>query len=87
MLFAVLHLKSCCSRLSSLVLVVVVDLVIPEQGLVSITPEEVLCSNVLVWVLDSFFQGWKMAPMFPMLVPEVPCVDATEYEAGDDDIN
>lgn len=50
----ILHLSA---TLGSFVLVVVVDLVVPEQRLVSITPEEVLRANVLVWIFDSFLQG------------------------------
>lgn len=57
------------SHLGSLVLVVVVDLFVPEKSLVSVAPEEVLCPDVLVWVFDSLFQGRKMAPMLPVLVP------------------
>lgn len=85
MLSAVLHLNCCALHSCSLVFVVVVDLIIPEKCLVSITPAEVLRSNVLVWVFNSLFQGWEMTPMFPMLVPQVPGVDTTEYKAGNDD--
>jgi hypothetical protein len=63
------HASLCALHSGRLVLVVVVDLVIPEKSLVSIPPEEVLCPDVLVWVFDSFLQGWEMAPVFPMLIP------------------
>jgi hypothetical protein len=82
-LLVVIHLALCSPSSSSLILVVVVDLVIPEKCLVSIAPEEVFCSNVLVGVFDSLFQRWKVAPVLPMLVPQVPGVDAAEYEAWD----
>ena len=43
--------------LSLLVLLVVVDLVIPEQSLVPISKEEVSRPDVLVGVFDSLFKG------------------------------
>jgi hypothetical protein len=49
--------QTCPQPSSSLVLVVIVDLVIPEQRLVSIAPEEVLRADVLVWVFNSLLQG------------------------------
>ena len=77
------HAFLCASHLGRLVLVVVVDLLVPEKSLVSIPPEEVLCPDVLVWVFDSFLQGWEMAPVFPMLIPEVLGVDTSKDETGD----
>lgn len=46
--------------------------------LVTISPEEVLASDVLVRVLDTVLQSRHMRPMLPMLSPEVVCVDGTE---------
>jgi hypothetical protein len=70
-------------ELGSLILVVVVDLVVPEQGLVPIAPAEVPGSNVLVRVLDALLQWWQMRPMLPMLVPQVVCIDSGKNEARD----
>lgn len=53
--------------------------------LVPISPEEVLRSEVLVWVFNALFQRRQMLPMFPMLVPQIPGVDASENEARDND--
>lgn len=71
--------------LSDLVLVVVVDLVVPEHGLVAVAPEEVLGPDVLVGVLDALLQRGHVLPVLPMLVPQVICVDAAEDQAGNDD--
>jgi len=64
----------------------VIDLVVPEEGLVPISPEEVLRSDVLVWIFDSLLQWGEMAPVLPMLVPQIPCIDAAENEAWDDNV-
>lgn len=71
--------------LSLLVFVVIVDLVIPEHRLITIAPEEVLRSDVLIRVFDSLLQRRHVLPVLPMLIPQVPGVDASEDEAGDDD--
>jgi len=73
--------------LGLLVLAVVVDLFVPEESLVTISPEEVLGPKILVRIFDTLFQRWEVFPMLPMLVPQVPRVDASEDEAGDDDID
>jgi len=72
--------------LSLLVLLVVVDLIVPEEGLVTISEEEVLRSEVLVWVFNALFQRRQMFPMFPMFVPQIPGVDASKDKARDNDI-
>jgi hypothetical protein len=84
-LLGVHHLHCVLSHSGGLILVVVVDLVIPEKSLISVTPEEVPRSDVLVRVFDSLFQGRKVAPVLPMLVPQVPGVDAAEDQARDYD--
>jgi hypothetical protein len=68
--FSTFHLLAATAlNLRSLVLFVIVDLVVPEQCLIPIAPEEVLRPDVLVWVLDSLFQRRQMAPVLPMFVP------------------
>lgn len=84
-LLGVHHLHCVLSYSGGLIFVVVVDLVIPEKSLISVTPEEVPRSDVLVWVFDSLFQGREVAPVLPMLVPEVPGVNAAKDQARDDD--
>ena len=53
--------------------------------LISISPEEVLCPKVLVWILDSLLQWRKMAPVLPMLIPQILCIDAPKDQAWYDD--
>ena len=62
----------------------VVDGLVPEQGLVAVAPGEVLGADVLVGVLDAVLQGGLVAPVLPMLGPQVVGVGAGEEEAGDD---
>jgi hypothetical protein len=71
--------------LGGLVLVVVVDLVIPEQSLVAVAPEEVLCADVLIGIFNTLFQRRHVFPVLPMLIPQVVGVDAAEDQGGDDD--
>lgn len=51
--------------------------------LVSVSPEEVLDSHVLIWVLGALLKRRQVFPMSPMLVPEVVCVDAGDDEGWD----
>jgi hypothetical protein len=51
--------------------------------LVTVSPEVVLRSEVLVWIFNALFQRRQMLPMFPMFVPQIPCVDGSEDKAGD----
>jgi hypothetical protein len=51
--------------------------------LVTISPEVVLRSEVLVWVFNALFQRRQMLPMFPMFVPQIPGVDGSEDKARD----
>jgi hypothetical protein len=62
----------------------IIDLVVPEHSLVTISPEEVFGPEVLIWIFDPLFQRRKVFPMFPMLGPEVVCVYAAEDQARDD---
>lgn len=62
----------------------VVDAVVPEQGLVAIAPRVVLGADVLVGVLDALLQGGHVLPVLPVLGPEVVGVEACEQEAGED---
>ena len=63
----------------------IIHLIIPESRLIPISPKEVLRPDVLIRILDSLFQGREMAPVLPMLAPQVVGVDAAEDQAGDDD--
>lgn len=49
--------------------------------LVTITPEEVLCSEVLIWVLWSLLQRLHMAPMLPMLIPQDIRISSRNHQA------
>ncbi len=73
------------AHLRLLVLIMVIHIRVPKHRLVPIAPEEVLRSDILVWILDTFLEGWKMAPVFPMFDPQVIGVDATEKDRGKDD--
>lgn len=53
--------------------------------LVTVSPEEVLGPDVLVRIFHALLQGREVFPVFPMLIPQVPGVDASEDEAGCDD--
>jgi hypothetical protein len=76
--------KSHTSDLGGLVLVVVVDAGVPEEGLVAVSPGEVLGPDVLVGVLDALLERGHVAPVLPVLVPEVVGVVAREDDAGGD---
>jgi hypothetical protein len=56
-----------------------------QQRLVPISPREILRPDVLVRILDPLLQRRQMLPVFPMLVPKVPGIDAAEDEAGGHD--
>jgi hypothetical protein len=56
----------------------IINLVIPKQRLITISPKEIPGADVLVRILDAFFQWGHVFPVLPMLVPEVPGVDAGE---------
>lgn len=62
----------------------VVDLLVPEEGLVTVSPGEVLGPDVLVGILDALLEGREVAPVLPMLVPEVIGVQAGEEDARRD---
>lgn len=62
----------------------VVDRVVPEQGLVAVAPGVVLGADVLVGVLDALLEGGHVRPVLPVLRPEVVGVGAGEDQAGDD---
>lgn len=62
----------------------VVDLVVPEESLVTIAPGEVLGADVLVWVLDALLERGQVAPVLPVLVPEVVSVQASKENASRD---
>jgi hypothetical protein len=51
------------------------------SDLISISPEEVLRPNVLIRIFNSLFQRRQVAPVLPMLVPQIPRIDTTEDEA------
>ena len=41
-----------------------------QEGLVSVSPEEVLCAEVLVRVLSALLKWLHVGPVLPVLVPE-----------------
>lgn len=49
--------------------------------LISIAPEVVLGSEVLVWVLGTLLQRLHVIPMGPMGIPENLCIDTGNYQA------
>ena len=51
------------------------------SNLIAISPEEVPCPNVLIRIFNSLLQRRQVAPVLPMLVPQIPRIDATEDEA------
>ena len=57
---------------------------LPPTHFIAISPEEVPRPDILVRILDSLFQRWQVAPVLPMFVPQIPSVDAGEYEAWND---
>lgn len=52
--------------------------------LVTISPGEVLAADVLVGVLGTLLQRGHVAPVLPVLGPQVVGVQATADQAGDD---
>lgn len=69
-----------------LILLVVVDEIVPEEALISITPEKVLGANILVRVFWPLWERRHVLPVLPMLVPEVVGVDTTEEEEWGDTV-
>lgn len=65
----------------------IVDLVVPEQSLVTVTPLEVLGSNVLVGILSAILQRGHVAPVLPVLVPQVVGIGAGGNEAGSNTVD
>ena len=55
-----------------------------QEGLVAVAPLVVLGADVLVGVLDALLQRGHVAPVLPVLVPEVVGVGGGEDERGDD---
>jgi len=66
---------------------VVVDFVVPEDGLVAITPEVVLNPDILIWVLWALLQWEFMLPVLPMFIPKVVSVDTGKNEARNRDVD
>jgi len=75
------------STASNLILFVVVCLVIPEKSLVPVTPEEILASDVLVWIFWSLLQRRHVLPMRPMLMPKVVGIDRCNDKARNRHVN
>ena len=55
-----------------------------QEGLVTITPAEVLAADVLVWVLWLLLDGDVMGDVLPVLSPEVVGIDGRDDQGGDD---
>ena len=67
----------------------IVDLVIPEGGLVTVSPPEVLGANVLVGVLGPLRAGvlvLLVGYVLPVGIPSHLCVNAGDDDAGDGDV-
>jgi hypothetical protein len=54
---------------------------IQSAHLISVTPEIVLCSDVLVRVFGSLLQRLHVRPVSPMLVPQIISVDTGNDQA------
>lgn len=52
--------------------------------LVTISPGEVLDTDVLVGVFHALLKRRKMLPVFPVLIPEIVCIETTANQAGND---
>lgn len=52
--------------------------------LVSISPREVLDTNVLVGVFDTLLERGKVVPVLPVLSPEVVSIDTSKDQSGND---
>lgn len=64
-----------------LVLLVVVDLVVPEERLVAIAPKEVLGADVLVGVLGLLLHGRLVGFVLPVSVPPHLTIDSSHEQA------
>lgn len=56
-----------------------------QTHLVTISPEEVLGADVLVWVLWALLKRWLVGLVLPVLGPQTPGVDAGNADGWDDD--
>ena len=45
---------------------VIIHLIIPKQSLITITPKEILCPNILIWKFKFFFRERSMDSMIVM---------------------
>lgn len=52
-----------------------------NTDLVTITPKEVLCSNILIRIFGTLLQRRQVFPMLPMLVPEIISIELCEYQS------
>merc|ERR1712096_150567 len=78
---------SCSKKAPTLLLLVVVDLGVPEEGLVTVSPEVVLGPDVLEGVLGLVLEGGAVRDVLPVLGPEPVGVDAGEDDGGDHDVD
>lgn len=51
-----------------------------KTDLISIPPEIVLSSNVLVGVLGAVLESGFMLPVFPVLIPKIICIDSCDNQ-------
>ena len=51
-----------------------------KTDLVAIAPGVGLCADIHVGILDSFFQGRHVIPMFPVLIPQILRVERSYYQ-------
>ncbi len=54
-----------------------------QERLVAVAPRVVLDAHILVGVLDALLQRRQVAPVLPVLVPEVVRIDASRHEGRD----
>lgn len=52
-----------------------------NTNLVTITPKEILCSDILVRVFGTLLQRRQVFPMLPMLVPEIISIKLCKYQS------
>lgn len=60
-----------------------IDVVVPEDGLVTITPWEILYSDIAIWISDHLC--WMFSLMSFVFLCEVVCVDGADDRGWDAD--
>ena len=55
-----------------------------QKRFVAVAPEEVLDANVLIRILGALLKRRHVRPVLPMLIPEIPGIDAGQNHGGRD---